>query len=94
MRMEALVAGDVDGDGDVDFMGASVWNPIQTILFRNDGTGIFTQVYQGANNFQDMAGGDVDDDGDIDFVGAGRRNTTTILYRNNGAGVFTQEPLV
>ncbi|MEO1064460.1 MAG: ScyD/ScyE family protein [Actinomycetota bacterium] len=72
-RGNGCVAGDVDGDGDVD---AYVTADGPNRLFLNDGTGVFTEV--GALAGVDApewstaaALADVDDDGDLDlFVGA------------------------
>ena len=86
---------DYDRDGDLDLLvtgrdGSA--NP-QTILYRNDGGGNFTEVTAGLADVSasDAAWGDFNGDGYRDLVlagndGAGR---TTVLYRNNGDGTFT-----
>jgi hypothetical protein len=61
-------------------------------LFRNDGSGVFTDVTEksglaGAGYDGGVAAGDFDNDGYPDlFVSGVHRNT---LYRNNGDGTFT-----
>jgi hypothetical protein len=66
---------DVDNDGDVDVAICSTYPMHFTKLYRNDGTGHFTdvtfesgiQMHQG----QSMAFSDLDDDGDLDLVEVG-----------------------
>lgn len=82
------ITGDLDGDGDVDIVtlqtgGTQVW--------RNDGTGTFTDTGQSLGASAFWAGvaalGDADGDGDLDLF------TVTLqprLWRNNGSGVFTE----
>jgi hypothetical protein len=82
---------DIDGDGDLDcFLGSDDVRPSQ--LFRNDGTGWFTdvsaaQLPSGSDLVRAATFGDVDGDGDADLllacVGADR------LWRNDGTGTFT-----
>ena len=85
------VAGDVDGDGDVDVVFGNLNAP--ATLFLNDGNGIFSEAPQ--NMPQDPVFtytallGDAEGDGDLDLflgvLGSGR------LYVNDGGGVFTDE---
>lgn len=67
--------GDVDGDGDLDLVlgNGSPFNPAQSRLCRNDGTGTFTDVTAsslpvGGYLTNSLGLGDVDGDGDLDFV--------------------------
>jgi hypothetical protein len=89
---EALAAGDVDGDGDVDVV---LGNQVGQKLYRNDGTGRFAAAPAGALPSYDAVPnavqlGDVDRDGDLDvlmvFMGGG---STARLYANDGTGRFT-----
>jgi len=83
----AVAMGDVDGDGDLDvFVGNTT---PQSLLLRNDGTGVFTLVTGTSlpSYVTAAALGDVDGDGDLDaalgtFFGSG-------LLLNDGTGVFT-----
>lgn len=96
----ALVAGDLDGDGDPDLIvaGGDAQNDPATHLYRNDGgtaTGgspawVFARI---TSPFAPVSEpsldlGDVDGDGDLDVLisGAG----VTHLYRNDGGFAFTR----
>ena len=87
IRCKALGRGDIDGDGDLDIVGASGWGwAPERRVFRNDGNGFFTSVAAGDFTLElwqvmDLALGDVDGDGDLDIVTAG---ATSALYRNTG----------
>lgn len=91
----SLTLGDVDGDGDLDLVTGQFTG--QNRLYRNDGTGTFTnvtasQMPAGADFTRSVAFGDVDGDGDLDLVvgnttnGGGHLNW---LYLNDGSGTFT-----
>jgi hypothetical protein len=91
--------GDVDGDGDLDAVTASLWRPadssITSKVWRNDGRGHFTDSGQrlatDAWSFA-VALGDVDGDGDLDaWFGRGEDspNYVDVLYLNDGEGNFT-----
>jgi len=67
----AVVLGDVEGDGDLDaFVGNNVG---QNRLYRNDGTGVFTDVTATSlttppDHTAALALGDLDLDGDLDVI--------------------------
>ncbi len=99
----ALAWGDFDGDGDLDLAicgraGAPIYSGI-TRIYRNDGTGVFTDIAAGLPGLGDLgsatlAWGDYDADGDLDLalagsVGAPIYGAVTRIYRNDGAGTFT-----
>jgi hypothetical protein len=85
---------DVDQDWDLDILVSSKSSPT-SYLFRNDGTGHFTNdpdaLPHYPNNY-DFAVMDVDGDGDLDLAtindGVNSRNH---LFINDGTGVFTDE---
>ena len=90
----AMLAGDVDADGDVDVV---VLNRGQDLVLINDGHGVFTD--ETAARFPITAdtsrgGGlaDLDGDGDVDLVVGNSRNEPVALYLNND-GVFTPAKL-
>ena len=87
--------GDVDGDGDVDFVAGQF--PRED-LFLNDGSGSFALgsgqlPTSDAGESRGVALGDVDNDGDLDFL-VGRHSTLSgpgpanSLFVNDGTGTF------
>ncbi len=89
--------GDYDNDGDVDLLIQGADSNIDpfTTVYRNDGSGIFTdiepginQVYQGNERWADF-----NNDGYLDILSAGFNGTDyeTKIYKNNGDGTFSEE---
>ena len=97
---KAIALGDVDGDGDLDFVTANYGNNVNiynigtTASVRlNDGTGRFTAAATNPDVAVDrlptsVALGDVDADGDLDLV-VGSAGGTVNVCLNNGLGNFT-----
>ena len=84
-----VALGDLDGDGDLDYMSANYPSMPNRVWF-NDGSGRFADSGQliGNANSWDVEFGDVDGDGDLDaYVGNGYAPNR--LYLNNGGGQFT-----
>ena len=94
-----IIAFDYDNDGDEDilcmFKSGTAWVQQQLGLYRNDGSGIYTDVTSISNigtsslfGFANVA--DLNNDGYFDFIigstDAGNRNK---LFYNNGDGTFT-----
>jgi hypothetical protein len=89
---------DLDNDGDLDlyFSGqpTSSSASIFTRIYKNDGSGVFTQVTNaGLPNilWRGAAIADVDNDGDQDIVMTGTGSGVSGVYLNNGSAVFTPQ---
>jgi len=94
----SAAAADIDGDGDQDLVitgqqNAIFGNQIAT-LYKNDGSGDFTEVDAGLSGVFGGASAfaDVDGDGDQDLLIAGESGAspTATLYENDGSGNFTE----
>lgn len=92
---EAVVAGDLDGDGDNDLaVGLKDFN--QVIVVINDGTASFT-LGAAAPTGAEPRGMDIaniDGDNDLDLVVANRSGNTATVLRNNGNATFIATTLI
>ncbi|MCI0586799.1 MAG: VCBS repeat-containing protein [Planctomycetes bacterium] len=95
MPVRSVAFGDVDGDGDLDAIlgnGPGGGGGAQSRLYRNDGTGVFTDVTASGLppllfDTRAVELGDVDGDGDLDAL-LGNWVQESRLYLNGGTGVF------
>ena len=83
----SVFAGDLDGDGDVDVLGASGID--DTIAwYESDGASppVFTRhvITQLADAVASVTAADVDGDGDLDVLSAAPNDLTITLYENDG----------
>ena len=90
----SIIASDLDGDDDVDFVirgGGSSASGALVVLF-NRGNGTFAPGGEYAQNAQSMTAADLDGDGDTDLAVPVARTSTAPQYLgvllNNGRGVF------
>ena len=94
-----ILAGDWDGDGDIDLATLSGWPDRYVNIYSNDGSGVFTLSYFSVgmtltSQFLHVSA-DVDGDGDLDLVGLGRGgpyswSDSLSFYLNDGRGRFTR----
>jgi hypothetical protein len=88
---------DIDGDEDQDLLitGRDISDIDISKLYKNDGSGHFTEVLDSpfpGISFSSIAFADIDGDNDQDVLLSGRNNTSLItkLYINDGEGNFTE----
>lgn len=97
MRHCSIVFCDVDGDNDQDVIASGQGGFVlpTSVLFLNDGTGIFTEK---TTSFEDVeyssvAVSDIDNDNDMDVYITGKNSSgvpSAKLFANDGMGNFTE----
>ncbi|MCF8374283.1 MAG: T9SS type A sorting domain-containing protein [Bacteroidales bacterium] len=90
--------GDIDGDGDVDFIGGSC-NELNAFWFENtDGAGTWGPLQIISDSIDGICGGlpfDLDSDGDLDILTGSYNNSTLMWYENiSGTGTFGPSQLI
>jgi len=91
-----VVAGDLDGDGDIDVAASSFTTTTGKIVwFRNDGSQNFTQVnIQTLNKAHGIVIEDIENDGDLDLIVTVRNDDKITLCTNDGLANFTSTDIV
>ncbi|SVC08104.1 uncharacterized protein METZ01_LOCUS260958, partial [marine metagenome] len=88
--VESIYAADMDGDGDVDVLGAAnidhdiVWWE-NTATFSFDPTWSASDIATSASGAQSVFAADMDGDGDMDILSASDGDDTIAWYENDGA---------
>ncbi len=91
---ESVFAIDLDGDGDIDVLGAAD-NADDITWWENDGSESFTEhtidgSYNGAESIFAI---DMDDDGDIDVLGTAYDADDITWWENDGSESFTEHTI-
>jgi hypothetical protein len=86
-----VALGDVDGDGDLDAVAANL--DAGAIVWRNDGTGHFTDSGQRLARGVYVALADFDGDGALDIL-LGSWDVPASVWWNDGTGTFTKGSLL
>jgi hypothetical protein len=88
----AVVAADIDNDGDNDIVAATRDGSGLIKWYENDGLGNFAihLIEQGYWGIQKIFATDMDSDGHIDIVSANRNNGEVFWYHNDGNENFTR----
>lgn len=86
-----VTVADIDGDGDVDVVGASYYDS-SLRWFENDGTGEFTPhlISSGVNEGQGVVVADINNDGNPDVISASSGDNTIAVFKNIDKGVFCE----
>ena len=82
-------AGDLTGDGDLDYVVGSGGND-QMCVFIGDGSGGFTSAtsYPAGSSVRGVSLIDLEGDGDLDIITANRNASNLSIFRNNGDGTL------
>jgi hypothetical protein len=90
----SVSAADIDGDGDMDILGAMEWDEVA--WFENNGSQDFTRhtIADDSGTAMSVFAADVDGDGHMDVVAAHTPGTTgvgkIVWYKNDGHQNFTE----
>ena len=81
----SVYAADIDGDGDMDVLGADIAND-EIAWFENNGSGSFSakKVIGSIDAPYSVYAADVDRDGDMDVLAAANRADLIVWYENDG----------
>ena len=91
---QGIAWGDMDNDGDLDFVTGNQGAVLPSRVYRNDGGGTFALAWSGTDEQTDWGygvdWGDFDNDGDQDFLVTNHiSGQSNRIYRNEGQGSFT-----
>ncbi len=96
--IEELRAADIDGDGDLDALSASVGDSTFAWYENLDGKGSFgpqQSIDTSASVAANFEVADLDDDGDLDVIGTSLSDTTVGWYENiDGQGSFSARNVI
>ncbi|WP_417888383.1 FG-GAP-like repeat-containing protein [Xanthomarina gelatinilytica] len=95
-RAFAVFAADLDNDGDIDVLSASI-NDDKIAWYENDGNGNFgpQQVISTAlDEAWAVYAADLDNDGDMDVISGSRLDNKVAWYENDGNGNFGPQQIV
>ncbi len=85
-----LNIGDLDLDGDLDFVATCIWGSGSPFVFINDGSGNFTRYQVNppvGSNIDGMWLNDLDLDGDLDITCSPHYGDSFWVYLNSGDGI-------
>ncbi|MGA1523840.1 MAG: FG-GAP repeat domain-containing protein [Planctomycetota bacterium] len=93
---EGVYAADLDGDGDMDVLSASITDN-KIAWYANDGAGNFGPqqvISTAANGATSVYAIDLDGDGDADVLSASAFDNKIAWYANDGAGNFGPQQVI
>jgi hypothetical protein len=91
--VQSTSAADLDGDGDMDVLSASLGGTGSVDWYENNGSEVFTKrnISAALANARSVSAADVDGDGDLDVVAGG--DAAIVWYENSGTQTFTARPI-
>ena len=89
-RAMSVTTADVDGDGDMDVLSASLWDN-RIVWYENDGSEGFAahNIATDAVGARSVTTADVNGDGDLDVLSASFDDNRIVWYENDGNENFT-----
>ncbi|MFA4906648.1 MAG: right-handed parallel beta-helix repeat-containing protein [archaeon] len=85
----ADIAGDLDGDKDLDIVTANWGSTMSILVNRSNGTFLPKMDYSTGNSSHGIINADFDLDGDIDLAIVNHGGATVSIFKNYGDGTFT-----
>lgn len=96
--VKSVYTSDLDGDGDLDILGASTWDDTVAWFENTDGLGLFGPKQVISNTVERawfVHAGDLDGDGDNDVLAVSYWDLQLIWYENtDGQGTFGPEQII
>ncbi|WP_299381991.1 T9SS type A sorting domain-containing protein [uncultured Lacinutrix sp.] len=96
--VSSIYTADIDNDGDLDVLSASIFNNSVAWYENTDGQGTYGNLQVINNNADDTTSvyaADLDNDGDIDVLSAAREDGYVSWYENiDGQGTFGTEQII
>jgi hypothetical protein len=93
-----VATADIDGDGDLDVLSASMYDDTIAWYENMDGAGSFSSravISNDADGATSVFGVDIDGDGDVDVVSSSAYDGTVAWYENvNGLGTFGEPQVI
>ncbi|WP_164490029.1 T9SS type A sorting domain-containing protein [Runella sp. SP2] len=92
----SVYAADLDGDGDMDVLSASLGDD-KIAWYKNDGSGGFGAqqvISTSANGAASVYAADLDGDGDLDVLSASSNDDKIAWYKNDGSGGFGAQQVI
>ena len=91
MGSRIVTVADIDGDGDVDVVGASYYDS-SLRWFENDGKGDFKShlISSSVNEGQGVAVADINNDGAPDIISASSGDNTIAVFKQIDKGFFCE----
>jgi len=92
MQTVSIAVGDIDSDGDLDFVEGNLAGHANQVWLNNGGAAFTAGNALGGQSTRAVLFADVDGDGDLDIIAfndSGEENTANKVWLNNGSGRFT-----